>query len=106
MEQRLQSGELAAVVEIPSGFGRDLASLHPPEVGAWVDGAMPFRGETATGYVTGLALKYAKDLAVERLGPNAVANVYRGGLNVENRFRYSQAFKSVFAMVPSVIVMM
>ena len=106
MEQRLRSGELAVVVEIPSGFGRDLASLHPPEVAVWIDGAMPFRGETAKGYVTGLALKYAKDLAVERLGPNIASNVYLGGLNVENRFRYNQAFKSVFAMVPSVIVMM
>src|SRR5262249_53328516 len=33
IEQRMKSGELAVVVEIPSGFGRDLASLHPPEVG-------------------------------------------------------------------------
>src|SRR6516162_10155625 len=106
MEQRLKSGELAAVVEIPSGFGRDLASLHPPEVAVWIDGAMPFRGETAKGYVTGLALKYAKDLVVERLGPNIASNVYIGGLTIENRFRYNQAFKSVFAMVPSVIVMM
>src|SRR5262249_4638718 len=64
------------------------------------------RGETAKGYVTGLGLKYAKDLAVERLGPNIASNVYLGGLNLENRFRYNQAFKSVFAMVPTVIVMM
>ncbi len=106
MEQRLKSGELALAVEIPSDFGRDLASLHPPEVAVWIDGAMPFRGETTKGYVTGLALQYAKDLIRERFGPNAVANVYVGGLNVENRFRYNQAFKSVFAMVPSVIVMM
>jgi ribosome-dependent ATPase len=40
------------------------------------------------------------------LGPNAVSNVYLGGLNLEDRFRYNQGFKSVFAMVPSVIVMM
>src|SRR5262245_41277272 len=106
IEQRMKSGELAVVVEIPSGFGRDLASLHPPEVAVWIDGAMPFRGETAKGYVTGLGLKYAKDLAVERLGPNIASNVYLGGLNLENRFRYNQAFKSVFAMVPTVIVMM
>jgi ribosome-dependent ATPase len=106
MEQRMRSGELAVVVEIPSGFGRDLASLHPPEVAVWIDGAMPYRGETAKGYVSGLALQYAKDLVVERLGPNAVSNVYLGGLNVENRFRYNQGFKSIFAMVPSVIVMM
>ena len=106
IEQRMKSGELAVVVEIPAGFGRDLAGLHPPEVGVWIDGAMPFRGETAKGYVTGLGLKYAKDLAVERLGPNTASNVYLGGLNLENRFRYNQAFKSVFAMVPTVIVMM
>jgi len=88
IEQRMKSGELAVVVEIPAGFGRDVASLRPPEVAVWIDGAMPFRGETAKGYVTGLGLKYAKDLAVERLGPNMASNVYLGGLNLENRFRY------------------
>ena len=39
---------------------------------------MPFRGETAKGYVTGLTLRYARDLAMERLGPNPVSNVYLG----------------------------
>jgi ribosome-dependent ATPase len=106
LEQRMRSGELAVVVEIPSGFGRDLANLRLPEVAFWIDGAMPFRGETTKGYVTALVLRYMQDLAVERLGPNAASNVYLGGLNIQNRFRYNQAFKSVFSMVPSVIVMM
>jgi ribosome-dependent ATPase len=106
MEQRLKSGELALAVEIPSGYGRDLENLHSPDIAVWIDGAMPFRGETTKGYVTGLALQYAKDRAVERLGPNRAANAYLGGLNVENRFKYNQSFKSVNAMVPSVIVMM
>ena len=106
LEQRMRSGELAVVVEIPSGFGRDLANLRSPEVAFWIDGAMPYRGETARGYVTGTLLRYAQDLAVERLGPNAASNVYLGGLKFEDRFRYNQGFKSVFAMVPSVIVMM
>jgi ribosome-dependent ATPase len=104
LEQRMRSGELAVVVEIPSGFGRDLASLRSPEVAFWIDGAMPFRGETTKGYVTGLTLRYAQDLVVERLGPNVPSNVYVGSVNIENRFRYNQAFKSVFSMVPSVIV--
>src|SRR5262249_53339231 len=33
LEQRLRSGELAVAVEIPPGFGRQLESLHSPEVG-------------------------------------------------------------------------
>jgi ribosome-dependent ATPase len=105
LERRMRSGELAVVVEIPSGFGRDLENLRSPEVAFWIDGAMPFRGETAKGYVTGLVLRYAQDLAVERLGPNAASNVYLGGLKIENRFRYNQGFKSVFAIIPSTVVM-
>ena len=48
----------------------------------------------------------AQDLVVERFGPNPVSSVYVGRVNIENRFRYNQAFKSVFSMVPSVIVIM
>jgi hypothetical protein len=44
LEQRMRSGELAVAVEIPSGFGRDVANLRSPEVAFLVDGAMPFRG--------------------------------------------------------------
>src|SRR5919198_6034955 len=43
LEHRLRSGELAVAVEIPSGFGRDVANLRSPEVAFSVDGAMPFR---------------------------------------------------------------
>ena len=67
----MRSGELAVAVEIPSGFGRDLASLHSPEVAFWIDGAMPFRGETTKGYVTGLSLRYAQDLVDRALRPQS-----------------------------------
>ena len=106
LDQRMRSGELAVAIEIPSGFGRALASQHAPDIAFWIDGAMPFRGETAKGYVNGLVLRYMQDLAVERFGPNPVSNVYVGRINIENRFRYNQGFKSVFSMVPSVIVIM
>jgi len=106
LEQRMRSGELALVVEIPDGFGRDLTNVHPPEAGFWVDGAFPYRSEITKGYVTGLVLLYARNLVIERLGPNAASNVYLGGLNLGDRFRYNQGFKSIFAMVPSVIMIM
>ena len=106
LERRMRSGELAVAVEIPSGFGRDLASQHSPEAAFWIDGAMPFRGETTKGYVTGLLMRYAQDLLTERFGPNPPSNIRLGSVTMENRFRYNQAFKSVFSMVPSVIVIM
>lgn len=102
MEERFKSGELQLVVEIPSGFGRDLQNSRKPEIAVWIDGAMPFRGETARSYVVGLSAQYAKQLAVERYGPNAVIN----SVNVETRFRYNQSFESVNAIIPSVIMLM
>jgi ribosome-dependent ATPase len=105
LEKRQRSGELAVAIEIPAGFGRDVANLRSPAVAFWIDGAMPFRGETARGYVTGLEQRYVRDLIVERLGPDAPSNAFIGSVNIENRFRYNQSFKSIFAMVPLTIVM-
>ncbi|SFK64076.1 ribosome-associated ATPase/putative transporter RbbA [Methylocapsa palsarum] len=101
MEQRFRSGELQLVVEIPSGFGRDLENSRTPEIAVWIDGAMPFRGETARSYVSGISAQYVKQLAVERYGPNAVLSP----VNVETRFRYNQSFESVNAILPSVIML-
>ena len=43
MAQRMRSGELSLALEIPPNFGKDLKRGRMPEVGAWIDGAMPFR---------------------------------------------------------------
>lgn len=102
IETRLRSGELKLAVEIPSGFGRDLLNARTPEVGVWLDGAMPFRAETTRGYVSGLALSYLADRAARRTG--SAGSVLPIG--IETRFRYNQAFKSIFAIVPSVIMLM
>ncbi|RAI39670.1 ribosome-associated ATPase/putative transporter RbbA [Rhodoplanes roseus] len=102
MDARFRSGELALVVEIPPGFGRDLQGSRVPEVAVWIDGAMPFRGETTRSYVSGLALQYARERALETVGPNAATSP----VTIETRFRYNQSFKSVVAMVPSIIVLM
>ncbi|MDQ0393647.1 ribosome-associated ATPase/putative transporter RbbA [Labrys monachus] len=101
MEARLKSGELKLAVEVPPDFGRDLLRQRTPEVAVWLDGAMPFRAETTRGYVTGLATSYVTDEAMRR-GGKAISPYPIG---IEPRYRYNQAFKSVNAIVPSVIVL-
>jgi ribosome-dependent ATPase len=101
LDQRFRSGDLQIAIEIPPGFGRDLQNDHMPQVAVWLDGSMPFRGETTKGYVTGLAVQYAQELIAQRAKRPLVSAV-----NFETRFRYNQSFKSVNAMVPSVIMLM
>jgi len=100
IDRRLRSGDVRVAISIPPGFGRDLLLGRRPEVGFFIDGAMPFRAETTRNYVDGIVLSYVRDLARRRFGdvPNLVA------VNVEPRFRYNQDFRSVFALTPGLIM--
>ncbi len=101
LDRRMQSGELRLAIEIPPDFARDVKRGRAPAVAAWIDGAMPFRGEMMRGYVLGL----------HRLALTDTAR--RGGVTLPQlpaqltlRYRYNQDFKSVYAMVPAVIALL
>lgn len=99
LDRRMRAGELRLAIEIPPGFGRDVARGRPVEVGAWIDGAMPSRAETVRGYVQGMHALWLADKA-SRAPDGAAA---RGLVNIETRFRYNPDVKSLVAMVPAVI---
>lgn len=99
LEQRMRSGELSLAIAIPSGFGKDLKRGRDTEIAVWVDGAMPFRGETILGYVQGMHLSYLSELAQRSWGEVPVLSL----VTLEDRYRYNQAFRSLDAMVPAVI---
>ena len=101
-EQRLRSGNTQIVIEIPAGFGRDLISKRQPEVDARIDGAMTFRGQTAQNYVVGVIRKEGDKLNQQ----HASHSMAWSDDNIELRFRYNQAFLSVNAMVPGVLMLL
>ena len=102
LDRRMRSGEVSVAIEIPSHFAVDLKRGRTAEIGVWVDGAMPFRGETIKGYMQGLHYQYLSDLALRASGelPRTTA------AEIEPRYRYNQDFRSLDAMVPAVIPML
>jgi ribosome-dependent ATPase len=102
LERRMRTGELRIAIEIPPGFGRDLHRGASPEIGVWIDAAMPFSGETARGYVEGVHARYLAELAQRDPNRSALATT---AAHIEPRFLYNQSFESVFAMVPGVIML-
>lgn len=100
-QQRLASGELMVALDIPAGFGRDVRRGRPADAGAWVDGAMPFRAETAQGYLQGLRQLYLGDLAASQ-GRGAAA----APATVSLRFRYNQGFESVNSLIPTTMALL
>jgi ribosome-dependent ATPase len=95
----MRSGDISLALEIPPGFGRDVARGQQVAIAAWVDGAMPNRAETIKGYVLGMHLHWLRMQATEALGADAT------GLSssLETRFRYNPDVKSLVAMVPAMI---
>ncbi len=102
LERRLRSGELAFAIEIPPDFGRDLKRHRHPQVALWLDGAIPFRAETSRGYVQGAHRQYLRHL--QQREPDA--DLQTLPVRIETRYRYNQNFKSVYAMVPGVIMLL
>ncbi len=101
LQRALKTGTVNATIEIPPAFGRDLRAGRRPEIGVWVDGAMPFRAETMRDYLTGVYQSYLSDPAVTGFQHPAPPLA-----NVEVRFRYNQAFDSIYAQVPGTMALL
>ena len=98
LEKRLADGDIDCAIEIPPGFGRDIARGRPAWVAAWIDGARPFIAQTIRGYLQAMHQLYLSDPAVvtSQPAPNPPADI-------EIRLKYNQNFESIYAMVPSTI---
>jgi ribosome-dependent ATPase len=101
LDRRMRSGEVSLALEIPPGFARDVLRGRPVEIGAWVDGAMPVRAETMSGYAQGLHQQWLLDYLRERTGTSMPEPA-----TIETRYRYNPDVRSLPAIVPAVIPML
>jgi ribosome-dependent ATPase len=96
LEKRLAAGDIDAAIEIPPGFGRDIARGRPVSAAAWIDGARPFIAQTIRGYLQALHQLYLSDQTLSTTQPPAPPPA-----DIEVRLKYNQNFESVYAMVPA-----
>jgi ribosome-dependent ATPase len=101
LDRRLRNGELRFAIEIPAGFERDLQQGRRPEINTYLDAAVPFRAETARGYVEGTHERY--EAAVRKSKGMAPIQT---PTNIESRALYNQSFESIYAMVPGDIMLL
>jgi ribosome-dependent ATPase len=101
LDRRLRNGELRFAIEIPTGYERDLLRGRQPTISSYFDAAVPFRAETARGYVE--ATHAQNDATLRRAaGLPAITQP----INVDARALYNQSFESVYAMVPGDLMLL
>lgn len=100
-EYALKSSEAKLVIDVPAGFGRDLAANRQPEVSFYIDGTVPFNATNIEGYVGGIARIYMQD----RFQETGLPIDLEPAAEIVPRFMYNQDFRSVSAVIPSVIMM-
>lgn len=97
----LKSSGAILVIDIPSGFGHDLARGLKPEVGFYVDGSMPFNATNIRGYISSLITAYTKD----RIAESGLPVSLKAPAGIEPRFMYNQDFDSINAIAPGVMML-
>ncbi len=110
LDRRMRSGELSLALEIPPHFGRDLARGRTAQIGAWIDGANPTRGETIRSYVQIVHSLWLSNMQGRVSHIAGVSSEKTPGVSpestlatVEIRYRYNPDVRSLPAMVPAVI---
>ena len=97
----LKSSGAILVIDIPSGFGRDLARGLKPEVGFYVDGSMPFNATNIRGYIGSLITAYTKD----RIAESGLPVSLKAPPASNRAFMYNQDFDSINAIAPGVMML-
>jgi ribosome-dependent ATPase len=100
-QRGLRDGTVQLVLDIPPGFGRDLAAGRRPEVGLLIDGGSPFPASNARAYGEAILTGYIAEVLAATPG----APITGLPLGIEPRFIYNQEFRSIYAITPGVLML-
>jgi len=99
-EKLLKEGKAKFYIDIPADFGRKLLSGKGAQIGVFIDGTLPFRAESARGYIAGTNAIFLNNKLTEEYGNTTDITNYK----IKSRYWYNQAAESKFSFVPGVLV--
>ncbi len=105
VEAWLRTGRARVIIEIPPGFGRDLARGRPTSVGVTVDGSFPARAAVITGYVGAINGLYNQDALAAFAARRGLAGGALLPVQAEMSVWYNPTLESKNAVVPGILVL-
>jgi len=107
IDSYFQSGRAGIALIVPVNFGRDLLAGRNPQLAVAADGSDSNTGGIGLSYASNIALSYARSILVQRAEKlNVIKNPDDlPQVSAQTRSWYNQDLKSVYFMVPGVLVM-
>lgn len=106
-EDWLRDGRIKLLIDVPPGFGRELAAGRKAEAAFIIDGAIPFTAASVRGYASMMAAQWAAGLMQQRaaLSPALLDTARLMPVTVRARYVYNQEFRSIDAITPGIIML-
>jgi len=107
IDNYFRGGKAGIALVIPVNFGRDLLAGRNPQLAVIADGSDSNTGGIGLSYAGSIALGYARNILVQRAEKyNLIKNSSDlPQVTAQTRSWYNQDLKSVYFMVPAVLVM-
>ncbi len=109
-DRLLSAAKLRLVLTIPQHFGEDIASGRKTQVATTIDGTFPNRAQIVHAYAEAIVRAYSGQVRARyiagRLGvSNDRALVLMRPVDLEVRYLYNQALKSIWSVAPSLVML-
>jgi len=105
VDEWLRTGRARVIVDVPPGFGRDLARGRPTAVGVTVDGSFPSRAAVIVGYVSAINGLYNQQLLVDLAARRGFGASGLLPVQVNMSVWYNPTLESKNAVVPGLLVL-
>lgn len=100
LDQEIKRRDIDLIIGIPPNYQQALSNHLHPEVNFFIDGSQPFRASNVLEYISGIMLDFGQQLLKEsgslRASPPDI---------LEPRFLYNPEFKTLYSIVPGMIMM-
>lgn len=97
----LRSSQARLIIDIGPDFGLKVGRGERPEVDFIIDGTIPFLSSNIEGYIQGVVAQYNQDKILSTGYP---VNL-KPAVTTISRYVYNQDFKSIFSIMPGMIML-
>ena len=109
LEPLLKDNRMRAVIVIPEHFGRDVLAGRSVTVQTLLDGTIPSRAQTIKGYLAAINAGASTERLVEYVArqrglTEAQARARLAPIELEVRYLYNQAVRSIWSLAPKFIM--